>query len=107
MQGGTIQRHDKKSAFIPRKCTRRKQVKRELILSFFWFNVGRWEKHIDVKRPALLKELPCIFGSLETVMPESWQSIKGDTIAFLLSSLSKCLSTTYFPIGYFLFFVAE
>ena len=47
------------------------RVKRELILSvfLFLFNVECLERDIDLKRSALLKELLCIFGSNETVLP--------------------------------------
>ena len=34
---------------------------------------------------ALLKEPLCVFGSLETVLPGSWQSIKGAKITLFLS----------------------
>ena len=45
----------------------------------------------------LLKESLCMFGSLETVLTGSWQSIKGAKVAFFRSSPSKCLSKIFLP----------
>ena len=89
---------NKNPMVIPRKRMRHKQAESELILSKFWYTVivERFDrKRIDIdgklltiiekkkkKKKNQLQKPLCIFGSLETVLPGSWQSIKAAEIAF-------------------------
>ena len=59
---------------------RRKEVNSELIY-LFCFTVERIDSDIDGNCSALLKEPLCIFGFFETILPGTWQSIKGAKIA--------------------------
>ena len=49
------------------------------------------EKETMENFSALWKVPPCIFDSLETVLPGTQRPIKGAKIAFRRSSVSKCL----------------
>ena len=69
LQGDKMQRHDK----IHQKCTRRKQVKSEFLF---------YCRDIDGKCSKIMKEPLCTFDSPESVLPDSWQPIKGAKIAF-------------------------
>ena len=60
---------NKNKTVIPRKCTQRKQVKSELMLSTFFYNVEVLkETSMDNCLALLIKPL-CIFGFPETVLP--------------------------------------
>ena len=72
---------DTNPTVIPRKCTRRKQVKSDLISSTFCFTVERIEKDLD---DFSAQTTMCIWF-LETVLP----STKGAKIAAVKMSLKN------------------
>ena len=60
----------------------------EMKIYFFSYFLENYSRRVRIstnkKILALVKEPLCIFGSLETVLPGSWQSIKGATCKIAL-----------------------
>ena len=94
-----IQRHDKYPAAIPRNGTCGKQVKNDLVLSIFCCIIERIERDVD---SALLKEPLCMYISVWIMTVDQRCQNRS-----LLIVARKRLSKSYFPIKYYIFFVAD